>query len=258
MVRLNGSFVDPFKNRNFFAFISFSQTQNKIVNSDRINNLGVDSVMPVNVNGVYNLDGNMSYGFPVHFLKGSFEISSHISKYHGRQFVNGLPNMINTTTIGPGVRLDIAPTEKLNLSFGAEINFTNTHYSIRSSRESRYLVQDYNTEFSWQMPSRTFFSTDLNYRVNDQYSSGFNVNVPLWNASLSKQVLRFNRGEIRITANDILNRNTGISRTTNQNYIEDNRVNTLKRFFLLSFTYNLTKTGMNNAGRGGDIKIISR
>jgi hypothetical protein len=82
--------------------------------------------------------------------------------------------------------------------------------------------------------------------------------VPLWNASLSKQVLRFNRGELRLTVNDILNRNTGISRSTNQNYIEDSRVNTLKRFFLLSFTLNLAKAGLNKAGQGGDIKILTR
>jgi hypothetical protein len=43
----------------------------------------------------------------------------------------------------------------------------------------------------------------------------------------------------------------GISRNTNNNYIEDSRVKTLRRFFLLSFTYSLSKTGLNNAGGGG-------
>ena len=53
----------------FFAFFTLQETQNKIVNYDKINNLGVDSVMPVNVNGVFNMNGNLNYGFPVHFLK---------------------------------------------------------------------------------------------------------------------------------------------------------------------------------------------
>src|SRR5207249_2072980 len=43
--RLNASFVNPFKNRNLFAFFTLQQTQNKIVNYDKINSLGVDSVM---------------------------------------------------------------------------------------------------------------------------------------------------------------------------------------------------------------------
>src|SRR5262249_27280097 len=56
-LRLNASFVNPFKNRNFFVFATIQQTQNKIVNYDKINSQGIDSVMPMNVNGVYNVNG---------------------------------------------------------------------------------------------------------------------------------------------------------------------------------------------------------
>ncbi len=71
-------------------------------------------------------------------------------------------------------------------------------------------------------------------------------------------MLHFNRGELKFTANDILNRNIRIDRSTNQNYIEDTRVNGLRRFFLLSFTYSLSKTGLNGAGNGGAMKMIMR
>jgi hypothetical protein len=54
-----------------------------------------------------------------------------------------------------------------------------------------------------------------------------------------------------------LNKNIGISRNNNNNYIEDSRVLTLRQFFLLSFTYSLSKTGLNNAG-GGGMRIITR
>ncbi|HQX72947.1 MAG TPA: outer membrane beta-barrel protein, partial [Chitinophagaceae bacterium] len=81
--------------------------------------------------------------------------------------------------------------------------------------------------------------------------------VPLWNASISKQMLKFNRGELKFSARDLLNRNVGISRNTNNNYIEDSRVLTLRQFFLLSFTYSLSKTGLNNTG-GGGMRVIAR
>jgi hypothetical protein len=83
--------------------------------------------------------------------------------------------------------------------------------------------------------------------------------VPLWNASISKQVLKFNRGELKFSARDLLNKNIGISRNTNNNYIEDSRVLTLRQFFLLSFTYSLSKTGLNNTGGGhGGMRMITR
>jgi hypothetical protein len=257
-LRLNASWVDPFRNRNFFLFLTFSETKNKIVNSDKINNLGIDSVMPVNVNGVYNFNGNINYGFPVHFIKGFVDISSNVTGYHGKQFVNGLANTINTITVGPEIRIDMNPSEKLNMSFGAAITYSNTRYTIQSARNSKYLTQVYSSEMGWQLPAGIFLSSDLNYRINNQFTDQFNSRVPLWNAAISKQMLHFNRGELKFSVNDILDRNIGISRNANQNYVEDTKVNGLQRFFMITFTYNLTKTGLNNTSSGGGIRVISR
>jgi hypothetical protein len=69
-------------------------------------------------------------------------------------------------------------------------------------------------------------------------------------------MLNFDRGELKLSVRDILNENIGVSRSADQNYIEDRRVNTLQRFFLLSFTYNLTKTGLtSNTGAHGGMMI---
>lgn len=255
--RLNVSLVNPFKNRNIFAFFTFQETQNKIVNTDHINSLGVDSVMQVNTNGVYSMNGNLSWGFPVHFVKGSLELSSSITDYRGKQFINGQTNNIQTLTLGPEIRLESNPSDKLNVSVSAGLNYSNSTYSLQPQLKANYFTQIYTGDIGWQLPGRFYFATDFVYRINSQLASGFNAKVPLWKASISKQMLRFNRGELKFSVNDILNENIGISRSSNQNYVEDSRVNNLKRFFLLSFTYNLTKTGLNNAG-GGGMRIITR
>ena len=71
---------------------------------------------------------------------------------------------------------------------------------------------------------KAFFSTDFDYTINSQRAAGYNVKVPLWNASPEQPVLKFNRGELKFSARDLLNKNVGISRNTNNNYIEDSRV----------------------------------
>jgi hypothetical protein len=255
-VRLNTSLVNPYKNRNFFVFLTLQETQNRIVNFDKINALGVDSVIPVNVNGVYNLNGNVSWGFPVHVLKGSIELGSTVMYYKGKQLTSAATNTIetnniNTITLGPETRLDMSPDDKLNLSVGLGVNYSRSEYSIQTTKKSEYLNQEYSMSMDWQLPKKFFFATDFNYTVTNQYSSSFNAKVPLWNASISKQMLRFNRGELKFSVNDLLDKNIRLNRSTNQNYIEDSRVNGLRRFFLLSFTYSLSKTGSNNAGYGG-------
>jgi hypothetical protein len=210
------------------------------------------------VNGVYNINGNISYSMPVRFLKGSVELSSFSAYSREKQFINTVQNTIRTVTLGPEVRLDMTPDEKLNIGLNASWNYNKSKYSLQSDLNSQYLSQEYGASLDWELTKKFFFSTDFSYNISSQRASGFNRKTPLWNASLSRQLLKFNRGEIKLTAFDLLNQNIGISRTSNQNYVEDSRVKTLQRFFLLSFTYSLSKTGLNNAGSGGGMKIMSR
>lgn len=261
-IRLHAAFVTPYKNRNFFIFLTAQETQNKIVNYDKINSLGIDSVMPVNVNGVYNVNGNVSWGLPIHFLKGSVDISSTLSYYNGKQPINDPSNgpqmnNINTMAVGPQIRLNSGPTEKVNISLGAGLNYSNSKYSIQTTKNSKYFNQEYSADLDWQLPRGFLFATDFIYTITNQYSTAFNTKVPLWNASIRKQMLHFNRGELKFSVHDLLDKNTHTTRSTNQNYIEDTRVNSLRRFFMLSFTYSLSKTGLNNAGNGGP-RIMTR
>lgn len=255
--------LSPYKNKNFFMFFNFMSTQNKIVNYDSVNlQTGVRKTRPVNVNGVYNMNSNMSYSMPVRFLKGSIEVSANTRFSRNRQLFNMTSNTvatntINSVTLGPDIRLDMNPNDKLSIALGAGISYTKTKYSLQPTLNTNYLSQEYTTSLDWEMPKGFYFSTDLVYTINSQRAAGFNIKVPIWNASISKQMLKFNRGELKFSARDLLNQNIGISRNTNNNYIEDSRVLTLQRFFLLSFTYSLSKTGLNNAG-GGGMKMIMK
>lgn len=257
-IQANLNLLSPYRNKNMFLFFTMQATQNKIVNYDSIvAQTGVRYTKPVNVNGVYNLNGNFSYSFPVRSLKGTLELSSRASYFKTRQFVDAAANDIRTLVLGPELRLDMNPSEKINLSFSAALNHNSTKYSLLSTRNTKFVSQDYGTSFDWELPKKFFLSTDFTYTINSQLSAGFNTEIPAWNASVSRQFLKYNRGELKLSAYDLLNRNVSISRSSNQNYVEDSRVTVLQRYFLLSFTYNLSKTGLNHGG-GGMMRVIRR
>jgi hypothetical protein len=186
------------------------------------------------------------------------ELSSTAGLQKTKQFINTIENTIRSMNVGPELRIDMNPSQKLNVGIGAGLNYYRTKYSLQSTLNTSYISEELNSSLDWEMPKGFFFSTEFTYTFNKQRATGFNTNVPLWNASISKQMLRFNRGELRLSARDLLNQNIGISRNTNNNYIEDSRYLTLRRFFLLSFTYSLSKTGLNNGGQGGGMKMIMR
>ncbi len=250
--------MSPYKNKNFVLFFNIQKTQNKIVNYDVVDSVGIRTTKPVNINGVYSMLGDVNYSLPVRFLKGMFEVGNRVSYNHGKQFINTIENTINSFSAGPQIRLSASYKEKLNLSFETSLNINKTKYSLQSLYNTNYLQQRYGTDLDWEMPKRFFFSTDFSYTINTQRSAGFNSKIPIWNASISKQFMKYSRGEIKLSAYDLLDKNIGINRTSNQNYIEDSRVNTLQRFFMLSFTYSLTKSGLGNSGGGHGANMIIR
>jgi hypothetical protein len=77
--------------------------------------------------------------------------------------------------------------------------------------------------------------------VNTGRGEGFNQTIPLWNASIAHQLFKKRNGELKFSVNDLLNQNQAIGRNVGDNYIEDTRSLVLKRYFLLTFTYNLSK-----------------
>jgi hypothetical protein len=195
---------------------------------------------------------------PVRFLKGNIEMRSNTSFNNTRQYINGIENTIKIFSFGPSLRLDVNPTDKLNITAGGGFNYNNARYSLQQSLNTKYFSHELETSLDWEMPKGFFFSTDLSYIVNNQRASGFNTKIALWNASISKQMLRFNRGELKLSARDLLNQNIGISRNTRDNYIEDASVMTLRRYFLLSFTYSLSKVGLGGGNNNGGMRIITR
>lgn len=268
MLQGNFNMISPYRNKNLFFFFNVQQTQNKIVSYDSLDQFGVRYSRPVNVNGVYSMSGNLNWGMPVRFVKGFFSIGSSVSYYVGKQFIdastsssNSSPILsgANTFSMGPNLRLDMNPGDKLSIGLVAGLNYNHSVYSKSASLNTKYFSQEYETDIDLQLPKNFFFSTDFTYTINNQLAEGFNKNIPIWNASISRQFLHFNRGELKFRVSDLLNQNTGISRTSNQGYIQDSQTTVLRRFFMLSFTYSLSKTGLNNGPGGpGGMRMIMK
>ena len=257
--RLNASYtgINPFRNKSFFWFSSYSFTNNRIVNYDVIDSFGRKITTPVNVDGVYNLNNDLSLGLPLRFIKASLNFNTGFGYSKTIQFINTVRNNIYNISIDPGIEISKSFKDKFDLTMGAGFTYNKAKYSLQASLNNNYLTQDYSIDIGWQLPKNFYLSTDFRYTISSQRAEGFNAKVPLWNAAFSKLFLKYNRGEMKISVHDLLNENQAIVRTTNSNYIEDQNNRVLKRFFLLSFTYSLNKMSAN-AGENGRGNIIIR
>ena len=256
-VRLNFLSSNPFASTSLFTFVDFSETQNSIVNYNTTDSLGITHTRPVNANGIYDLSATISESFPTHILKSTVELNADLDLGRNKAFINSEENSIHSITATPSIRLLTYPSSKTELDLSASFTYNQSAYSLQSAMNTQYYTQEYGGEFDWTLPASFFFTTNFGYSINTGRGAGFDNAVPLWNATFSKLFLRFNRGEVKFSVYDLLNSNIGTSRTSNQDYIEDIRSQTVTRYFMLSFTFSLTKMSAEQPKEGG-IHIIRR
>ncbi len=238
-----------FANFQFIAFnVNASLTQNKIVNSIDTLGKGVQLTKPVNLNGAHTASVFFTYGKTMKKLKGGninattfINYSKDVSLlYQQKNFTNA---WILTQSIGINYN-----HKQIDLGINGSVSYNAIKYSLQPNLNSEYYTQTYSPEVNYTFFKRLVASTDLDYTINSGLSAGYNQSVAYWNASLALQLFKKKDGEIKLGVYDILNQNKSLTRSTGDNYIQDTRTNVLKRYLMLSFTYNFKKGSRQSGG----------
>jgi len=78
----------------------------------------------VNLEGLYQVNGFISWDFPIRAIRSSLNLKSDLAYDHNASLVNGARNNGNTWTLGQGADLNFSYKEKLDLSGALRWNTT--------------------------------------------------------------------------------------------------------------------------------------
>ena len=226
------------------ANLNFNTTSNKIVNSITTANFR-QTTSYMNLNGYFRGSAFITLGLPFRNpkLKGSgLNFSNNLSYSNDIGMVEGLKNTTKTFTVAQGIGGNLNK-EKFDIGIRANIAYSNVRATVNTLVNSNYFTQTYSADFSYNFPKNFILSSDFDYYLNTGRGEGYNLDIPMWNASLRKQVFKKKNGEIRFSVNDILNQNQSISRTAIDNYIQDTRSTVLRRYFLCKFLIQSKQNG---------------
>lgn len=247
--------------KNFVVGINGSMTSNQIGNAYTINFDSVTKIIdnialipgaqyskPVNLNGGYNLSGFMNYGFPLKNPKSNINLSTNIAYNRSVNLINDVKGSTSTYSAGETVRFTMNLKERLDLNFSSKSTYYWSKYSQQVSKtgtqpNANYFTEVLSVEPTYSTKGGFIVGSDFDYMISRGQSAGYNQAIPLWNASIAQLLFKKKQGELRLSVFDLLNQNKSITRTVDQNYIEDVKTQVLRRYFLLTFTYNLRKFG---------------
>lgn len=248
--RLNYSSFDPYTMKSFFIFANIRQTFNAIVNSDSIGVFGGRYSTFENAQGIYsaNINGSMGFPLPIGQSRANVNLTTGLGYSKNINYLNDEANRIGNLSISQGINTNYNYKELFDFNIGGSVAWNRARYSLQEVLNTNFFTYTANAETNWFLPKNFTIGTDVSFIANTGRADGFNQNFTLWNAYIAKAFMKNKRAELRIKANDILNQNTGLSRVTSGNFVEDTRYLVLKRFFMLSFTYNLSKFGASAQG----------
>ncbi len=248
------------KGNSFFVFVSASYAQNYIANSTYIaahDTLLNESVMlhagsqftqPVNMNG--NISGNtfLTYGIALDKIKCNLNLNGGVNFSSTPGLINGLRNVANTYATTGGFVLSSNISQKIDFTISYSASYNVVQNTLQKSSNNNYFNYTASAKFNWEFWKGFVFNTNLQNTLYDGVSQGFNQNILLWNVALGYKFLKDKALDVRVSVNDVLNQNSGIARTVTDTYVEDSRTQVLKRYLLVTATYNLKFFKKANSG----------
>ena len=228
--------------RNAYLGVSYSFVDNALSSKSTVDSLGRRTTQFVNVDGNYFLQGYSGYWKQIKKWNLHIGLNANLNISRNTNYVNGLENVNDNKSGTIGVNLNHDKEKKYSFGLHPRFGYTTSRSSIRKDIKTNYWTNDTEVDATVELPWKLQFNTNAEISIR-QKTSVFanNNNVIKWNAWLAKKFWKNNGGEIRFSVFDILDQNLGFSRTATSNFISENRYDTFRRYWLLSFTWNFTK-----------------
>lgn len=232
--------------RSIMTMFDAQVAQNSIVSKTTYDaTTGGQTTTYTNVNGTWNIRGMNMVSFP--FSNKLWTFNNHVMLYYSNAigYNNGLRNRSGSFSVDESFGIAFRP-DNFELEVRPRYNLQTVHNTVQASADRTIhsyggmLYVTYNTPFGLVLNS------DLDFTATRGYSQGFDENRWMWNASISYEFLRDRSLTLSLKAYDLLRQNSNISRTVTANYIEDNAVNSLGRYFMVTVAYKFNTFGKGN------------
>ena len=251
--RVNYNSFDMGKSINIFTSAFFNFTENAIVNAQTIDERLVRSTQPVNVKN--NMMGNVMFnvGFPIKALKSRFNLGPNLTYNKGLNLLNNFEENIQTQNIGGNIRYDYNFKEFVNIGLSANLSRQSTSYDFNTLQNQLFFNKTFKSEVGINFLKNYTFAGSFSYLNFTSKTTDFNQSLPLLNLSMSRFLLKNQKGELKISGQNLLNQSLGVSQRAEVNFVEQIVTNNLGRFVMLSFVYKLNSNlnPMNNMQRRG-------
>lgn len=251
---INWWIFDQFSFTSLLSSARISYTKNKINYSRSVDDNLLQTLRLVNVESDLTTGATVDFSTPVRRLGIKVNLSLDENYNRGINIVNETENVVTNLTHRASVTFDNRRKEKWDVNTGVGVSYTDARYSIQEDLNNTYYDLSWFGEIRYSPSDRLNFNVTAdvtNYTASNFYDSRV---VPLIGSEITWLFLKNNRAALSLAGVDLLNRNSGIQRVAEMNYLQEQVSNIIGRYVMLSFKWRLNKFGGGDSGIHVDIK----
>ena len=248
IIQLNWLMFDQFSQTSIFASASSTYTRDKINFSRKINDDLTQEIGLLNVADDYRANASINFSTPIRKLGITINLRLNESWNRGLSFVNGTENINTNLSHTISLEIDNRKKEKWDLKFGGNIQLSDAKYTIQHALNRSYFNMSGFMDLNYKPNNKWYFTFSTDITRYDEKSFGNAVNIPILRAEINRYFLKNNRGVITLEAFDLLDKNKGLERISEMNYLLERHSNVIGRYILLSFKYRINKFDKGNSG----------
>lgn len=190
-----------------------------------------------NTSGFKSGSALLAYGFPFSLIKSNVNIStllrySHIPGYwESEKSYNNQMNWNNSLTIGSNISSAVDFVCDFNLQYQKDKNVSHPLLDIN------YWTISFGGQINWQFLPHFKAIVECGRTIYKGLETN-EMNATILNLALGYKFMKDNVAELRLSCDDVLDKNNYFSQQTNELYRRKTIANVLGRHTMLTFTYN--------------------
>ncbi|MGB8191226.1 MAG: outer membrane beta-barrel protein [Chitinophagaceae bacterium] len=241
---LNLNFFKSIPQKTLFvnAYVNANMRNNSITRARTLNPDGSQITRPENVDGNYDLYSNLFINKQYKLKKNfqfSFGVGYNVNYNRNFLIVNDRRGYAKGFNFRPQGSLGLNWKDVIELNMSHSRGFGQSRYENPDFTDIDYSTHNTNGELVIRWPRRIVWESSIVYRYTSQVAPGIQKTSALWNAGVTFLFLKDQKGQLKLSAFDLLNENINMFRYTSENSVIDRQINILQRYLLLTFTYNI-------------------
>lgn len=232
--------------RTFTGLVAkYTSIERPIKRLFNVNAGGAYFIQYINMTGLSDdeLEVTGFYSRPLEKLKSQLTVDVSGKSGTSYSYINGSLNNLNYNTASVGLLLYKNKADKYEAQAGATVLYNaNTLWEKNQDTKNNFFSLNVRSSIDYFIKKGIQLHSDAEFTrqgKNQIFSSNFDRF--LWNIWISKKLLKSNQLTIKFAVNDLLNSNSGFTRSASFSTFSENRYLTIRRYFMLSASWNFTK-----------------